>query len=204
MPDKVFSVTRNKVSSLIIDENSLKFLSKTYNTHADFKNAWSKKLTLATKSEIKYHTIRAIKKEDNDSTIAVKYKTFAGITGSYEFAFKDKADNEEFFNFFDKERYFTRTNEVLTPFKAVTNYAIGLVATIGFTIFSYYQAVGIANGTVDESGSSRTRLFYFLLEKLGANGVIAVGGLIACLLLYKIWMRFTNPPNQTKLLPPGV
>ncbi len=201
--DKVFSVTGNKISAFIADENSLKFSSSTSDTVEAFKEAFAKKLSLATKVEIKYDAIKSIKKEDNDKDILIKYKTFVGIPSDCEFSFNDPADYDTFFTFFEKERYFTKSHETLTPFRAIMNYLIGLLATIGVTIFCYYQTIEIANGTVEEATSGKTRTFNYVVGLLGDKGVIAIGALISAYLLYKIWKRFSNPPNQIKFLPPN-
>jgi hypothetical protein len=203
MINKVFFISGNKISSLIADEESLKFSSDTYNTVETFKEAFNKKLSLATKVKIKYDSIRSIKKEDNEKNVWIKYKTYAGFRSDCVFSFNSPADYEVFFIFFEKERYFSRTHETLTPFKAIRNYLIGLMATIGFTIFMYYQAIEIKNGTVEETHSANTKVFNYAVGLLGDKGVIAAGALTSCYLLYKTWKRFSNPPNQVKLLPPN-
>jgi hypothetical protein len=203
MVDKVFSISGNKISAFILDENSLKFSSSSSETVDTFREAFAKKLSLATKVEIKYDTIKSIKKEDNDKGVLIKYKTVVGIPSDCEFSFSDPTDYETFFTFFDKERYFTKSHETLTPIRAIRNYLIGLIATIGFTIFTYYQAIEIANGTVEEATSGKVRTFNYVVGLLGDKGVIAIGGTISAYLISKIWKRFSNPPNQIKLLPPN-
>lgn len=203
MVNKVFSITGNKISSFIADENSFKFSSKTFNSVSEFQDAWNKKISLATKVEVKYDSIKSIKKEDNDKDILINYKTWAGIPADCEFSFIDSNDYDTFFNFIEKERYFKRTHETLTPLRAIRNYSIGLIAIIGFTIIAYNQAVDIASGTVEEASSGKTMVFNYFVGLLGDKGVIAIGSLVACFLLYKIWTRFTNPPNQIKFLPPN-
>jgi hypothetical protein len=203
MVDKVFSISGNKISAFILDENSLKFSSSSSETVDTFREAFAKKLSLATKVEIKYDTIKSIKKEDNDKGVLIKYKTVVGIPSDCEFSFSDPTDYETFFTFFEKERYFTKSHETLTPIRAIRNYLIGLIATIGFTIFTYYQAIEIANGTVEEATSGKVRTFNYVVGLLGDKGVIAIGGTISAYLISKIWKRFSNPPNQIKLLPPN-
>jgi len=203
MPDKVFSVTGDKISSFITDENSLKFSGKKFYTIDAFQEEWDKKLSLAGKFEVKYDSITSITKEDKDKEIKINYKTWAGIPTNCEFSFTDINDYEVFFRFIVKERYFTRIQETLSPFKAMRNYMIGLIVTIGFTIFTYYQALSVANGTAVEPASSKSKLFYYIIGLIGDKGVIAVGALITCFLLYKTWSRFSNPPNRTKFLPPN-
>jgi hypothetical protein len=203
MLNQVFPVNGNKISSFVADTDSLKFSSSRFDSVDEFLTSFGKKLSLATKVEIKYDSIKAVQKEDNDKTVAIKYKAIAGITNSCEFSFNNETDYEVFFNYLEKERYFKRTNETLAPFKAIRSYILGLLLTIGLTIFAWYQAIGIANGTLEDSGNRKTRLFNSLVGLLGDKGVLAVGAAIAAWLLYKIWSRYSNPPNQLKLMPPN-
>ncbi|GAB2819375.1 hypothetical protein [Ferruginibacter profundus] len=203
MIDKVFSITGNKISAFIADENSLKFSSSTADSVDTFRAAFAKTLSLATKVEIKYDAIKSIKKEDNDKDVLIKYKTFAGIPAECEFSFSDPADYATFFTFFEQERYFTSIHETLSPFKAIKNYLIGLSATIGFTAFTWYHAMDIKNGTAEEVNSGKGKAFDYIVGLLGDKGVLAIGILISGYLIYKIRKRFSNPPNQTRLLPPN-
>ncbi len=202
MIDKVFSVTGNKITSFIIDEDSLKFSSSTFETVDEFKLAFDKKLSLATKVEIKYNAIKSIKKEDNSSEISIVYKSALGISMDCEFAFTDTSKNQLFFIFLEKERFFSKQYQTLSPIRAVRNHLIGLLAIIGVTIFCYYQAINIANGTKEKTYNIKEIIFYKTVEILGDKGVIAIGLIISGLLVYKIWQRFTNPPNQVVFLPP--
>ena len=203
MVDKVFLVTGNKISSLIADENSLKFSSSVFDTAESFKEAFAKKLSLATKVEIKYDSIKSLKKEDNDKDISIRYRTYVGILSDCLFSFTTPADYERFFNFFEKERYFSKRHETLTPLKAIRSHLIGLLVTIAIAVFIYFQAIEIKNGTVEEAYNGKTRAFNYIVGLLGDKGVIAVGTLATCYFLYKIWARFSNPPKQTILLPPN-
>lgn len=204
MIDKVFLITGNKISAFIADEESLKFSSSTSDTNINnFRESFAKKLSLSKKIEIKYDSIKSIKKEDNDDDILIKYKSFAGMPGNCEFSFSNKNDQDTFFTYLEKERYFTKTKETLTPFKAIINYLIGLIVTIGLTVFSYFQALQIANGTADQITSRKGRVYQNIVSMLGDKGVILVGTAISVFLIYKIWTRFKNPPTQVKLIPPN-
>jgi len=85
MVDKVFSITGNKISAFITDINSLNFSSSTSNSADTFKEAFAKKLSLATIVEIKYESIKSIIKEDNDKDVLLNYKTFVGIPSDCQF-----------------------------------------------------------------------------------------------------------------------
>ncbi|MDI9880271.1 hypothetical protein [Flectobacillus longus] len=203
MIDKVFAISGNKISSFIIDENSLKFSSQNFNTFTEFQDAWNKKLSFATKVEVKYDSIKSIKKEENDDDVYITYKAIGGISVDFVFSFTDKNEDEILFNYFTREHFYQKVDEVLSPFKAIRNYLIGLIATIGVTVFSYYEVIGIANGTVEEAHSRKTRQYNNIIELLGDKGVILVGTGVSLFLLYKIWTRYKNPPNQIRLLPPN-
>lgn len=203
MVNKVFQVSGNKITAFITDETALKFSSSTAETVDAFRESFSKKLSLATKFEIKYNAIKSIKKEDNDNDILIKYKSALGLPSECEFSFDDQADNDIFFTFFEKEMFFTKNMETLTPFRAIRSYVIGLIATIAVAVFMYYQAIEIANGTADEPHGGKAKFFNYIVGFLGDKGVIGLGTIISGYLIFKIWKRFSNPPNQIKLLPPN-
>ncbi len=203
MENKVFAISGDKKSSFILDESSLKFSSKDPVSWTEFQESWSKMLTLATKLEVKYDAITAIKKEDNDDTVVIKYKGIGGLPSECEFSFSDANDREAFFTFFEKEHYFQRNYEALTPFKAIKNYLFGFAITIAIIIYTYFEAIAIANGTAERSTSRKGRLFQNIADILGDKGVIIVGLIICSFFVYIIWTRFKNPPNQLSLLPPN-
>jgi hypothetical protein len=203
MTNKVYAISGSKIASLCLGENAILISSQNFNSIDDFMEGWNKKLSLATKVEIKYESIKSVKKEDSDDDILIKYKTLLGLPSDCEFSFSDSNDYDTFFTFLEKEKYFSKMHETLTPFKAILNYLLGLVFVISVTVFSYFEALKIANGTVEEEHGSKTILFNNFVEFLGDKGVLALGTLIVCYLLYKIWTRFSNPPNQLKLLPPN-
>ncbi|RYU93202.1 hypothetical protein [Emticicia agri] len=202
MIEKVFSVNGNKIASLLVGEEALMFSSQTFDTVAKFQEAWEKKLSLATKLEIKYSHIKSVKKEDNEGSIRINYSGLTGFLGDCEFSFPNSNDYAQFFTYLEREKYFTRHYGTLTSFKAVRNYLIGLVASIAITIIFYYEAIDIANGTAREPSSGKARLFNLILEFIGPIGVLITGGLISCYLVYITWKRFATPPNEVKFLPP--
>ena len=198
---KLFNVSGNKIESLLIVDNALLFSSKSFLNADEFNQAWSKSLTLATKAEVKYDAIKSITKEDADDDIKIKYKGSLGMPGEAVFHFTDKNDTETFYAFLVNELYFKKSEERLSPMKAVLPSLLGLAVTLAITIFAHFQSVAIANGTAEESSSRRTRSFNTIVELLGTTGVWIVGMSISLFIAYKIWKRFTNPPVQTKLLP---
>ena len=202
MANKIFSIIGNGLSTFITDETSLKFSSSNYSTVDSFKKAFSKKISVAKKIEIRYDSIMLIIKEENDKNILIKFKNSVGIIGGCEFSFILLVDYDTFFTFLEKEKYFTRSQAILTPFKAIRNYLIGLLTTISFTIFIYYHATEIANNTVQTS-NWKGFFFEYIVRLIGNKGILGVGITIAGYLIYKIWKRLSNLPTQIKFLPPN-
>jgi TRAP-type mannitol/chloroaromatic compound transport system substrate-binding protein len=203
MLHQVFAITGNKISSMLTGEMSLMFSSQSFDSAEEFQAAWDKKLSLATKVEAKYNAIKSVHKDDDSADILIKYKTFLGIPTNCQFSFHNDAAYPVFFSFLEKERYFTKQEEKLTPLKSITNYLICLVATLAFTVFCYSEATRIANGTVAEATNGKQELFNDIMGALGEKGVLAAGALLVAFLGYKAWMRFINPPNRLLFLPPS-
>jgi len=56
--DRVFSIRGNKIASMAIDEESIRFSSKSFNNIEDFNEVWSKRLSLATKVKLMPRLLR--------------------------------------------------------------------------------------------------------------------------------------------------
>lgn len=201
MTDVVFKVKGKNVESLVLTGKALLFSSKSYQTVDEFNQAWAKTLTLATKTEIKFDDIKTVTQEESDETILIKYKGKLGLPNECTFSFADKKDVAAFYDFLENEQYFKRVDERLSPIIAAKPYLTALIITLGVTYLAHYQAIRIANGTVDVSGSRKTRLFNQIIDLIGDKGVWTIGILVTCFIVYKIWVRFTNPPSQTRFLP---
>lgn len=200
---QVFSVTGNKIASLLASEQAFLFSSQHFTSSEAFQAAWEKKVSLATKVEVKYGSIKSVHKDDDSSSILIKYKTVLRIPTDCEFSFQDNSTYQLFFNYLQKKLYFTKQEEKLTPLKSIVNYLIGLIATLAFTAFCYSEALKIANGTVAEAHSGKEQLFNEAVGALGNKGVLAAGGILTAYLGYMAWKRFSNPPNRLLFLPPN-
>ncbi len=196
MANEIFSINGHKMSTLYFDDESFKFSSSNLNSAEDFENSWDKTFTLATKSEIRYGLIEAIKKEENDDNITISYKASFGTTSHCKFSFPNPNDYERFFITLENELGLEKEHETLEPFKAISNRLFMLAVTIAVTAFSYYEAIAIANGTATKSTTSKAKLFDRIVGILGDKGVLLIGTAIACYMLFQMWKRFTNPPNQ--------
>jgi len=202
--DRVFSIRGNKIASMAIDEESIRFSSKSFNNIEDFNEVWSKRLSLATKVEVKFSKIKYVSKEEPGKEIKIRYKAIAEAV----FTFNKPEDYRGFFTILEKEQYFTKTEETLSPIKAATPYIIGLFVMIATTIFCYYEAIKVSTKgglaqELSEATDVKNELFLRLLHFVGEKGVIAIGAATCIYISYRIWKRYTNPPNRIKLLPPN-
>lgn len=203
MLNRVFAITGNKIASMLAGETSFMFSSQRFSSAEDFRAAWDKKLSLATKVEVKYGAIKSVHKDDDDKAILIKYKTVMGIPTNCQFSFDEADGYPLFFAFLQKEQYFAQQEEKLSPLKSIVNYLIGIAATLAFTAFCYSEALKIANGTVEEATNGKQELFNNIVGALGDKGVLAAGALLLGYLGYKAWARFSNPPNRLLFLPPN-
>lgn len=55
------------------------FSSQSFSSVEKFLEAWEKKLSLATKLEIKLNSIKSIRKEDNNENIIINYTGLIGL-----------------------------------------------------------------------------------------------------------------------------
>lgn len=202
MENKVFSISGEKMSSLLIGEDSIFISSKDFKTIDEFNKGWIKNFSFAQKTEFKLEEITSITKEDTDNTVKLKYKRNPLITR--EFHFNEIDDNEYFFSYLVKNKYFSKRHETLTPIQAILNYIFRLLIVAAFTVFFYYEAIQIENGVEEKMHGGKEKFLMLIVEKMGKNGVLVVGALISCFILYKIVKRYNNPPSQLKLLPPNV
>ncbi|MFY7786846.1 MAG: hypothetical protein ACOVQA_03125 [Thermoflexibacteraceae bacterium] len=198
LPSIIFNVSGEKIASLLISENSFQFSSASFDNDTAFIEAWQKTLTLNTKTEVKFEQIKSITKEDNDNEICINYKNSLGLPMSCNFSFDDEANTTIFFSFLLENLHLSRTEEKLSPFKAITSQLFWLAFIVAATAFAYYMAVEMANGEISEGGSRKTRAFKILIEMLGEQGVLALGGLAILIMGYFIWKRVSKPPVLTK------
>jgi len=195
MPKQIFCVTGNELSSLVLADDALLFSSQSFGSVDEFEQAWNKKLTMASKFKLNYESIRSVTKEDQAEKIVIVYGKGIGIPSEYEFSFTNQEDYAAFYTFLEREQYFTKIHETLSPFKAISGLLRGLLFTVGMTIFCYFQADHIP---ADSGG--KYRLFPLLIELLGGKGLLVVGTGISCYIFYKIRKRYNDPPSQTKLV----
>jgi hypothetical protein len=204
--NKIINVSGEKLECIVLAETAIQLMSKSFASIEEFNETWNKTLTLVTKSEIKYEDIKSISKEEGEEEITIHTKGMLGMAGERKMTFANPDEREAFYQFFQTQKGFVRTDETLSPLKSAMPYLGGLALTLLATAYGYYLSSQMASGEfVEELGASRGarrgRLISNIVEMLGTNGVLALGLGISAYIVYKIWDRYKNPPVQTKLVP---
>jgi len=198
MENRLFAISGNKVNSLLLADDALRMSSGYFDSVEAFEQAWAKKLTLATKLQIKYDSIRSITQESQDTKFRITYRTWAGFPSESEFSLLSADDYETFYEFLEKELYFIKTQESMLPFSAISRHLLGLAFVAALTAGTAYVAMDIDKGVKEEAGDVKARIFDYVVGLLGVKGVVAIGGAISCYILYQMWQRFRNPPDRIK------
>lgn len=204
--NNVIKISGSNVERMVLGENAIQLMSKSGETLEEFNETWNKTMTLATKREIKYNSIKSITKEEGEDELEIKYKGIAGVANSEKLSFLESNDKDEFYNFLQSEKGFLKTEEKMSPIKSALPYLGGLALTLFLTAFGYYQSIELATGNaVELEGYSRAarreRFFNSIIETLGTNGVLLLGIAISAYTAYMIWKRYKNPPVQTQFMP---
>lgn len=208
MNQNLFSVTGDKVSSMIIDKEAIKFSSKNLTSFDDFQEDWQKKLSVAKKHEIKLDKIKFISREENNNEVVITYASLWGLftfskTWDYPFSFKNDEDVERFFSYFSQNHSYYRINEKPTPLQAIKDNIFYLLFTIGITVLGYTTGLEIEQGDAPGNHSGKAFIFYKIVKFLGSNGVMVTGVLASSFIAFKMWKRYINPPNKIKIIAPN-
>lgn len=199
-------VSGEKIECLVVGENSIQLADKAFSSIEEFNETWNKTMTLVSKSEIKYESIKSISKEENEDEVVVKASGAMGIPSETKFAFVNNSNKDAFFNFFQGQKSFIRTDDTLSPMKSAMPYIWGLLASIAISSYAFFEAMSMNAGTFvategNSRGARKSRFFDSIIEMLGTNGVLLLGLGASAFIGYLAWKRFKNPPMQTKLVP---
>ncbi|WP_431213453.1 hypothetical protein ACQ86N_00510 [Puia sp. P3] len=109
MKNRLFAISGHKVSTLLLTDDAIRMSSGQFLSVEEFENAWEKKLTLRTKLQISYDSIRSITKEHQETKFLITYRTYAGFPSESEFSFLAADDYATFYRF-PGERTLLRQN----------------------------------------------------------------------------------------------
>ena len=130
----------------------------------------------------------------------------AGLPSEIVFSYPNPQHTDLLFSWMEAALYFRKSEGQLSPWKATSSYMIGMAFTLTIVVFCHFQVPqltdpdGLARADA-EAHSGKVRLFNHMIAMLGYKGIWTIGLAICAYIGYKIWQRWTNPPNHMTFLP---
>lgn len=200
LASQLFEIRTEDYSSLLAGEESFRISRSSYPSVPDFEEGWGRRFTKDYSTEISYSAIVSVTKETAQNTVCINYTTGIGLLNSFIFAFCDENDCGRLFHCLEENLGMKRTDERLSPLKALSPYLVGIFITLAVTLLACFKAADIENGEQSE-GTEKQKRFFYMLQTLGPEGVLVLGLLITAYLVYKISEGYSNAPVLMKFLP---
>jgi hypothetical protein len=185
--NQVLNLSGEKIKSLVLSEKGIRLSSQ---PEAN-----------VVQTEIPFSKLTHITQISGADALKIRYKNYFGIPVAKQIVFQKPADQKAFYQFFQKEKGFVKTDKQLSCLESTKNYWIPLVLILILTAFAYSEAMQLSSGEYAPPAdiSRMTRYFQFMLEILGAGGVVSIGFALATFCVYKGWKHYFNRPVITKL-----
>jgi hypothetical protein len=195
------NLTGEKLKSLVFVENGIQLLHQSDPNKADSNKIWNLLSNSTDQTEIPFNKISNITQVVGTNTLKIHYQNALGILTMQQIAFQKAGDQQVFYQFFQKEKGFVKTDKKLSCLESTMHYLIPLVIILVLTAIAYNYAMELTSGhyAPPETISRSTRIFQLILEVLGAGGVVSIGFALATYCVYKGWKHYFNPPVITKL-----
>ncbi len=199
--NQVLNLSGEKTKSLVLVEKGIRLSSQSNANIDDFNKNWEQLSNLMEKTEIPFNKVANITQVLGTDKLKIHYETTFGIPAVKEIIFQNGKDQQAFYQFFQKEKGFVKTDKTVSCLESTMNYWIPLVIILLLTGFAYMEAMKLTSGEYapPEDISTITRNFQLMLEILGAGGVVSIGFGLATYCIYKGWKHYFNPPVITKL-----
>jgi hypothetical protein len=197
--NKVFNLTNEKSwKTVYVTGDKLYLINKSYNTPEEFMKGFEDTglaRLLKSKKEIDVLSITGLQHAEKTP----KDLTILYVTTKETLEFDKQADMEEVAAFLAGEKKFTSSAQQLSTFKAIQSPLLGLLITVLAGWILYGEAKTLEEGgTIEITGrrAGSKRLFAWLAETLGTNGVLLVSALAVLACGYFIYKNLKTPPNQ--------
>jgi hypothetical protein len=198
--DRLFDLKNEKNwKSLLLTDDSILLVNKSYSTADEFLEKFNEKGFLKQRLEISLFDIKEIRHpEKGGSAARINYlRKSKGI--NLDLIFASETEQQEFVNAVSKMKKMIAITGQISVLRAIGPALIGLAITALFTFIIYSDAEIIEmGGEVDTSGrrSLYKQLFAWLGEKLGTLGTLIAGGAIALLCIYFIYKNLQSRPLE--------
>ncbi len=198
------SSTRTTVSIFSLNENELHIGSAPIGTLQKIQDnilkSESPEKFLTAKESIPYKNITKVRQIL--STIRIFYTNGSQET-SRALDCEDAKMADEIVNFLREHlrSQFDETNKPIGTGMSLFISGVVMLAIFAATAFFYYGAYELEAGIIDSPrGSARTRGILTILELLGTNGVLVIGGILFILSLGFMIYLIINPPMVTEFI----
>lgn len=197
--NKVFDLTNEKSwKSVYVTGDKLYLITKSYSTPEEFMKGFEDTglaRLLKQKKEIDVQSITSLQHaEKTPSDLTIHYDNTKETL-----EFNKQADLEEVTTFLSAQKKFATSTGQLSTFKALQAPLFGLLITVLVGWILYGEAKTLEEGgTIEITGrrAGSKRLFAWLAETLGTNGVLLVSALAVLVCGYFIYKNLKTPPNQ--------
>lgn len=185
--------------TLLVTDNSLMFVNKSYDSADEFLEKFNEKGLFKDRLELSVLDVtKIVHAEKNANTATITY-TNKDKSKELPLIFADILEMEKFVEGITKQRKMMASTNQVSVLKAIGPSLIGLVVTAFLTWVVYMDAEIIeSGGEVDTSGrrSLYKKLFAWLGEQLGTQGTLIAGGAIGLICLYFIYKNLQSRPNE--------
>ena len=197
---QLFELQNEKTwKTLLLAEDSIMIVNKSYDSTEEFLEKFSEKGLLKERLEISLLDVsKIVHPEKEGKTVTITYPK-KDKEMELPLVFTTAAEQDEFVKALCKPRKMTATSQQVSLLKAISSPLIGLGLTALFTFIVYEDAQIIeAGGEVNTSGrkSLYKKLFAWLGESLGTQGTIAAGVVIGLVCVYFIYKNLQSRPVE--------
>jgi len=197
---QLFKLQNEKTwKTLLLAEDSIMIVNKSYDSPEEFLEKFSEKGLLKERLEISLLDVsKIVHPEKEGKTVTITYPK-KDKEMELPLVFTTAAEQDEFVKALCKPRKMTATSQQVSLLKAISSPLIGLGLTALFTFIVYEDAQIIeAGGEVNTSGrkSLYKKLFAWLGESLGTQGTIAAGVVIGLVCAYFIYKNLQARPVE--------
>ncbi len=185
--------------TLLVTDDSLRFVNKSYSTEDEFLEKFNEKGLFKERLELSVLDVTKITYAEKHGNIASINYLSKENNKDLALTFESEAEMEQFIQAVIKHRKMVSSVSEVSTLKAIGPSLIGLGVTALLTWIVYMDAQVIENGgEVNTSGrrSLYKKLFAWLAEQLGTQGTLIAGGIIGLICIYFVYKNLQSKPTQ--------
>jgi hypothetical protein len=187
------SVEGQKSKYMLVESDAITLLNYNAKSVEDFHEKYRKYRFIYSGRRIPWWKVISVKMEENTQEIKLTRSGML-IPASEEMTFLHAHDLRAFLQVLEKQFYFTRTRQQLTPWQAVRPMWWFIGFTLLVTVFSYYELGEMEQPDYTPGSNSKSLIFEAAIRFLGKGGVLGVGISVLTFVGIRWRRRFLDPP----------